>query len=314
MVVDHAINSISQGKVRAIIMTRASTNCFIFCGRGSNSYCASYFSCSSRRLRVATKPQKPTSILSCGRKPLTTANIMHMTIMMMTVLLLLPSPTWTRSVDNSTPLTPSLPVRPDQEKRGEGAAQASASINSADRNLSQLVVELNHANTLRNATWWYSMNRIEKPQKPLPSYHHQLSHHRDHHQHHEQEHNHHHHPYTPLSPHKHKHHSSASNKTKKHTHHKLLHQLSLEKVQSTQTDNDHFDDDWNIVTLSDVSAEVPKRAYHSRYTIQQLMHLKIKRQTSNDIDMDPCKAGEFDESSFPYPFCVLSTSWITVYV
>ncbi|KAH8397671.1 hypothetical protein KR215_004540 [Drosophila sulfurigaster] len=35
------------------------------------------------------------------------------------------------------------------------------------------------------------------------------------------------------------------------------------------------------------------RTYHSKYTIEQLLHLEVPRQMSNDIDMDPCKSGGF---------------------
>ncbi|KAH8307687.1 hypothetical protein KR044_008974 [Drosophila immigrans] len=33
--------------------------------------------------------------------------------------------------------------------------------------------------------------------------------------------------------------------------------------------------------------------YHSKYTIEQLLDLQVSRKISNDIDMDPCKAGGF---------------------
>ncbi|EDW66543.1 protein tolkin isoform X1 [Drosophila virilis] len=35
------------------------------------------------------------------------------------------------------------------------------------------------------------------------------------------------------------------------------------------------------------------RAYHSKYSIEQLLHMQVAPKVSNDIDMDPCKAGGF---------------------
>lgn len=35
-----------------------------------------------------------------------------------------------------------------------------------------------------------------------------------------------------------------------------------------------------------------RRAYHSKYSIEQLLHMHVTPKVSNDIDMDPCKAGE----------------------
>ncbi|KAL7731092.1 hypothetical protein ACLKA6_014298 [Drosophila palustris] len=36
-----------------------------------------------------------------------------------------------------------------------------------------------------------------------------------------------------------------------------------------------------------------RRAYHSKYSIEQLLHMQVPHKVSNDIDMDPCKAGGF---------------------
>ncbi|EDW13989.1 dorsal-ventral patterning protein tolloid [Drosophila mojavensis] len=36
-----------------------------------------------------------------------------------------------------------------------------------------------------------------------------------------------------------------------------------------------------------------RRAYHSKYSIEQLLHMHVTPKVSNDIDMDPCKAGGF---------------------
>lgn len=36
-----------------------------------------------------------------------------------------------------------------------------------------------------------------------------------------------------------------------------------------------------------------RRAYHSKYSIEQLLHMHVTPKVSNDIDMDPCKAGEY---------------------
>ncbi|XP_068152674.1 protein tolkin [Drosophila tropicalis] len=36
-----------------------------------------------------------------------------------------------------------------------------------------------------------------------------------------------------------------------------------------------------------------RRAYHSKYSIEQLLHMQVMPKVSNDIDMDPCKAGGF---------------------
>ncbi|KRG00001.1 uncharacterized protein Dwil_GK27666 [Drosophila willistoni] len=35
-----------------------------------------------------------------------------------------------------------------------------------------------------------------------------------------------------------------------------------------------------------------RRAYHSKYSIEQLLHMQVMPKVSNDIDMDPCKADE----------------------
>uniref|UniRef100_A0A1B0A8T7 Metalloendopeptidase n=1 Tax=Glossina pallidipes TaxID=7398 RepID=A0A1B0A8T7_GLOPL len=42
-----------------------------------------------------------------------------------------------------------------------------------------------------------------------------------------------------------------------------------------------------------VSAQVPKHKYRSKYTIEELLNTKFERKISDDIDMDPCKAGGF---------------------
>lgn len=36
-----------------------------------------------------------------------------------------------------------------------------------------------------------------------------------------------------------------------------------------------------------------RRPYRSKYTIEQLMRLHVTPKVSGDIDMDPCKAGEY---------------------
>ncbi|XP_017467275.1 PREDICTED: uncharacterized protein LOC108359767 isoform X1 [Rhagoletis zephyria] len=36
-----------------------------------------------------------------------------------------------------------------------------------------------------------------------------------------------------------------------------------------------------------------KRHYHSKYTIEELLNMKVQHRLSDDIDMDPCKAGGF---------------------
>ncbi|XP_064556108.1 protein tolkin isoform X1 [Drosophila montana] len=36
-----------------------------------------------------------------------------------------------------------------------------------------------------------------------------------------------------------------------------------------------------------------RRVYHSKYSIEQLLHMQVAPKVSNDIDMDPCKAGGF---------------------
>ncbi|EDV93120.1 dorsal-ventral patterning protein tolloid [Drosophila grimshawi] len=36
-----------------------------------------------------------------------------------------------------------------------------------------------------------------------------------------------------------------------------------------------------------------RRAYHSKYSIQQLLQMRVTPKVSNDIDMDPCKSGGF---------------------
>ncbi|XP_055853298.1 dorsal-ventral patterning protein tolloid [Episyrphus balteatus] len=41
------------------------------------------------------------------------------------------------------------------------------------------------------------------------------------------------------------------------------------------------------------SSSVGGRLYHSKFTIEELMHTKYETKTSNDLDMDPCKAGGF---------------------
>uniref|UniRef100_A0A1A9WC30 Metalloendopeptidase n=1 Tax=Glossina brevipalpis TaxID=37001 RepID=A0A1A9WC30_9MUSC len=42
-----------------------------------------------------------------------------------------------------------------------------------------------------------------------------------------------------------------------------------------------------------VPAQVPKHKYRSKYTIEELLNTKFERKISDDIDMDPCKAGGF---------------------
>ncbi|TDG44138.1 hypothetical protein AWZ03_009469 [Drosophila navojoa] len=44
--------------------------------------------------------------------------------------------------------------------------------------------------------------------------------------------------------------------------------------------------------LHHVSQLNNRRAYHSKYSIEQLLHMHVTPKVSNDIDMDPCKAGE----------------------
>ncbi|XP_030376137.1 dorsal-ventral patterning protein tolloid [Scaptodrosophila lebanonensis] len=40
-------------------------------------------------------------------------------------------------------------------------------------------------------------------------------------------------------------------------------------------------------------ASEKRHSYHSKYSIEQLLHMKVTPKVSNDIDMDPCKAGGF---------------------
>lgn len=53
-----------------------------------------------------------------------------------------------------------------------------------------------------------------------------------------------------------------------------------------------------------------RRAYHSKYSIEQLLHMQVTPKVSNDIDMDPCKAGEF--STFSCALYKLSLYGITL--
>lgn len=43
-----------------------------------------------------------------------------------------------------------------------------------------------------------------------------------------------------------------------------------------------------------------RRAYHSKYSIEQLLHMQVTPKVSNDIDMDPCKAGEWFDGFYPH--------------
>ncbi|KAH8417139.1 hypothetical protein KR222_004379 [Zaprionus bogoriensis] len=82
---------------------------------------------------------------------------------------------------------------------------------------------------------------------------------------------------------------------------------------NNESDNDHL-------SMGDAAAAAPSpyqqapvhgahkrhqlsnhRAYHSKYSIEQLLHMQVTPKVSNDIDMDPCKAGGFmGDIALPY--------------
>ncbi|XP_037943329.1 transcriptional regulator ovo-like [Teleopsis dalmanni] len=47
----------------------------------------------------------------------------------------------------------------------------------------------------------------------------------------------------------------------------------------------------NMLLMSSYESST-KRPYHSKFTIEELLNTKFEKKISNDIDMDPCKAGE----------------------
>ncbi|XP_053945227.1 uncharacterized protein LOC128854836 [Anastrepha ludens] len=135
----------------------------------------------------------------------------------------------------------------------------------------------------------------------------------DQHQHHSQTRQHHHHHHQQQQQHPQHHH---------HHHHHQQQQAELEKQVKPQIQTQsqpqpqkplelfekvrhvaeaggwqqrklhahHLSHNMFTSPLRGVSA---KRYYHSKYSIEELMNMKVQHRLSDDIDMDPCKAGGF---------------------
>lgn len=49
----------------------------------------------------------------------------------------------------------------------------------------------------------------------------------------------------------------------------------------------------SVITMKHHQHQQPhRRVYRSKFTIEELLNTQFEYKTSNDIDMDPCKAGE----------------------
>lgn len=71
----------------------------------------------------------------------------------------------------------------------------------------------------------------------------------------------------------------------------------------------------NPIQHTIVSAQVPKHKYRSKYTIEELLNTKFERKISDDIDMDPCKAGMYESHRrSDYIYITILNTYAQIYI
>ena len=93
----------------------------------------------------------------------------------------------------------------------------------------------------------------------------------------------------------HLHHLLASQQ--RHNHHKHHHHVANREQAGgnhlVHHKNNHYHfNNKNLMPNSEIDVD-DKRSYRSKFSIEQLLNTQFEKKVSNDIDMDPCKAGKF---------------------
>lgn len=110
------------------------------------------------------------------------------------------------------------------------------------------------------------------------------------------------------NPQQHQQHQSHYGNRHHQHHHDQYHQHSHDNQQHMQNNYDNFkvadDDDQlkrkqnsqqaSVKSAGEYYSQIPWHKHHSKYSIEDLLNSKFEKRVSNDIDMDPCKAGELN--------------------
>lgn len=85
------------------------------------------------------------------------------------------------------------------------------------------------------------------------------------------------------------HHSEIHIRQNKHHHqHHNQHKHRSDRARRNRNLIESFNDNNDLI----VATPIEKRTYHSKFTIDDLYYKSYEMKVSNDIDMDPCKAGK----------------------
>ncbi|KAM7363855.1 tolloid-like protein 1 tolkin isoform 1-T3 [Cochliomyia hominivorax] len=98
---------------------------------------------------------------------------------------------------------------------------------------------------------------------------------------------------TPTSQHRHHQHSSHNSNNNNNNQH-IENNYDFIKLDAVDDDQlDRISPQSSIKSADEYYSQIPWHKHHSKYSIEDLLNTKFEKKISNDIDMDPCKAGGF---------------------